>query len=63
MLLGKSFMEVTEMDTEEKYYVYSENCCAQKGDTYTFFIESSELARVNDRALKLHTESRRVAVP
>lgn len=63
MLLGKTFMEVTEEDTEDKYYVYSESCCAEKGDTYKFYIESSELARVNDRALKLHTESRRELVP
>lgn len=63
MLLGKSFIEVIEEDTEDKYYVYSENCCPEKGDTYTFFIESSELARINDRSLTLYTESKRVLEP
>ncbi len=63
MLLGKSFIEVTEEVTEEKYYVFSENCCPDKGDTYTFHIKSSELARVNDKALTLYTESRRQVMP
>lgn len=63
MLMGKSFIEVSEEETEEKYYVFSENCCPEKGDTYTFHIKSSELARVNDRSLTLYTESRRVLMP
>lgn len=57
MLLGKSFIEV--VDKEDKYYVFSEDCCPEKGDTYTFQIKSSELARVNDRSLTLYTESSR----
>ena len=63
MLLGKSFIEVVEDKTSEKYYVYSENCCPEKGDSYTFYIASSELARFNDRALTLYTESSRELVP
>ena len=59
MLLGKSFIEVEDKETEDKYYVFSEDCCPEKGDTYTFQIESSELARVNDRSLTLYTESSR----
>ena len=63
MLMGKSFIEVSEEKTEEKYFVYSENCCPDKGDTYTFHIKSSELARVNNKSLTLYTESRRVLMP
>ena len=63
MLLGKAFIEVEEQDSGETYYVYSDNCCAEKGDTYTFHIQSSELARVNDRALTLYTENKRVLTP
>ncbi len=63
MLLGKSVMEVTEQKSRDKYYVYSEDCCAEKGETYTFFIESSEVARVNERSLTLYTESKRVQEP
>ena len=60
MLLGKSFIEVVDNDNDDKYYVYSEDCCPEKGDTYTFQIKSSELARVNDKSLTLYTESSRM---
>ena len=62
MLLGKSFIEVAA-ESDEKYYVYSDNCCPEKGDTYTFHIKSSELARINNRSLTLYTEHKRVLTP
>ena len=61
MLLGKSFMEVTEEGTQDKYYVYSDKCCAEKGDVYKFQIKSSELARINEKSVKLYTELNREA--
>ncbi len=59
MLFGKSVIEVVDKKTDDKYYVYSKECCPEKGDTYTFYIESSELARFNERSITLYTESSR----
>ncbi|MCE7996913.1 MAG: hypothetical protein HEP71_33435 [Roseivirga sp.] len=59
MILGRSFYEVVEKGTEEKYYIYSEDCCPEKGSEYIFYVESSELARLNDKSINLYTEVKR----
>lgn len=61
MLLGKSFYEVIEKETQDKIYIYSDDCCPEKGVDYVFYVRSSELARLNDQSVNLYTEVRRVA--
>ena len=60
MILGKSFYEVIEEETQDKVYIYSDDCCPEKGISYVFFVKSSELARLKDKSVNLYTEVRRV---